>query len=364
MQGEAKVNESRIDHSSAGEWMSGKRRFLSALFGGRTDRISVGFTSSFVTLELMEQTEASLAQAHLDPAASLRLCHGAVELFKHDAVCPTYAVTHEAAALGQKVDWGDRENFPIGLDHPVQEPEDIKIPEDFLEKPTIRPVLDMISLAKKELGDRVAIVGKVMGAWTLLYHLHGVEQSLMDSVMEPDKIRRFIEILMQVPIMYGKAQIQAGADCVQIGDHAPRDLTRPEFYRDFLLPYHRIVTREMGCPILHHCCGNTVDRLQYYVQAGFDCFHLDTRVDAFEARRIVGDRMSLVGGINNPGTLLLGTTEDVKAQAKRACDAGLNIIASECAIPVRVPNANLIAITEGVQEYCREKDRMSRTPDS
>ena len=337
------------------EWMSGKRRFMSALFGGRTDRISVATPTSFVTLEMQELTGAYFPEAHRVPEKMVRLCHGAVEVLGHDAVCPTYSVINEAAALGQEVHWGDRENLPIALTHTVQEPEDIKIPEDFLEKPSIRCVLDAISLARRQLGDRVAIVGKVMGAWTLLYHLHGVEQSLMDTVLEPDKIRRFIDILMQVPILYGKAQIEAGADCIMLGDHAPRDLIRPEFVRDFLTPYQKIVIQELGCPMLHHCCGNTVDRLQYYIDAGFDCFHLDSKVDAFEAKRVVGDRLSLVGNINNPGTLFLGTPEDVKAEAKRVCEAGFNIIGPECAVPVRMPNANLIAITEAVLEYSREK---------
>lgn len=336
-----------------GEWMTGKRRFLSALFGGRTDRISVATPTSFVTLEMQELTEAHFPEAHLDPQAMVRLCHGAVEVLGHDAVCPTFTVISEAAALGREVHWGDRENLPVVLKHDIGDPSEIEIPEDFLEKPSIRRVLDAISLARKELGDRVAIIGKVMGAWTLLYHLHGTEQSLMDTVLEPDKIRRFIEVLKQVPLIYAKAQMEAGADCIMIGDHAPRDLIRPEFYRDFLLPYHKEVIKEIGIPILHHCCGNTVDRLHYYVEAGFDCFHLDSKVNAAVAKGIVGDRMSIVGNVNNPGTLLFGTPDDVKREARRACEAGINIVGPECAVPVRVTNANLAAITEAVREYCQ-----------
>jgi [methyl-Co(III) methanol-specific corrinoid protein]:coenzyme M methyltransferase len=267
-------------------------------------------------------------------------------------------VANEVEALGSKIDWGDRENLPAVVSQDISEPGEIIIPKNYLEKPSLRCVIDAISLARREFGNQVAVIGKSLGAWTLLYLLHGVEQSLVDSVVEPDKIHRFIEVLKQVTIVYARAQIEAGADCVMVGDHAPRDLTSPEFYRDFLLPYHKEIVEEIGAPIIHHCCGDTVDRLHYYVEAGFDCFHLDSAVNATEAKRIVGNRMSIVGNIDNPETLLLGTPEDVRRQARLACEAGLNIVGPECAIPLRVPNANMVAITEGVIDYCSSVQNM------
>ena len=332
---------------------------MSALHGGRTDRISVATPTSFVTVELQELTEAYFPDSHLNPHAMVRLCAGAVEIFGYDAVCPTFAVANEVEALGSRIDWGDMENLPAVLSQDVHEPAQIDIPSDYLEKPSIRCVLDAIGLARREFGDRVAIIGKSLGAWTLLYLLHGVESSLVDSVVDPDKVRRFVDVLKQITIMYAKAQIEAGADCVMVGDHAPRDLTSPEFYRDFLLPYHQEIVEEIGAPTIHHCCGDTVDRLHYYVEAGFDCFHLDSAVNATEAKRIVGDRMSIVGNIDNPVTLLLGTPEDVRREAVLACEAGIDIVGPECAIPLRVPNANMSAITEAVVDYCSSIENRS-----
>ena len=274
-------------------------------------------------------------------------------------MCPTFAVANEVEALGSKIDWGDMENLPTVLGQEVSEPAEITIPGDYLEKPSLRCVIEAIGMARKEFGDRIAIIGKSLGAWTLLYLLHGVQQSLVDSVVEPDKVRRFIDVLKQITVMYAKAQIEAGADCVMVGDHAPRDLTSPEFYRDVLLPYHKEIVEEIGAPIIHHCCGDTIDRLHYYVEAGFDCFHLDSAVNASDAKRIVGNRMSIVGNINNPETLLRGTPEDVRREARLACAAGIEIVGPECAIALRVPNANMSAITEGVLEYCSSTQNSS-----
>ena len=58
----------------------------------------------------------------------------------------------------------------------------------------------------------------------------------------------------------------------------------------------------------------------------------------------VGHRMCLVGNVNNAQTLLQGTPEDVRKQVRYAVEAGVNIIAPECAIPLTTPIANLKAL--------------------
>ena len=53
------------------------------------------------------------------------------------------------------------------------EPDDIKVPPDFLTHQDTRCVTEAIKILKKEYGDEVAIIGKTMGPWTLGYHCIG-----------------------------------------------------------------------------------------------------------------------------------------------------------------------------------------------
>jgi [methyl-Co(III) methanol-specific corrinoid protein]:coenzyme M methyltransferase len=69
-----------------------------------------------------------------------------------------------------------------------------------------------------------------------------------------------------------------------------------------------------------------------------------------ELKKVTGKGFSLVGGINNPETLLFGTPDDVKREAIFAAKAGVEILAPECAIPIRTPNKNLKAIVETAME--------------
>jgi len=327
--------------------MSAKRRFLAGILGGRTDRIPVGSPTSVATVEQMEMTGAAFPDVHLDAAKMARLAAGAYEILGYDAIMPVFSVSQESAALGCAVNWGELDMMPVATNHPFAEPEQIRIPADFLDLPPLKTVLDALHILRREYGSKAAIVGKVMGPWTLSYHLHGINDFLLETLTDPGKVRRFLDVLKAVPLIFGKAQIAAGADVLCLADHATGDLVRGTMYRDFLQPIHRELVQELGCPIVLHICGNTLDRLGYIADAGFDAFHFDSKVDAVAAVQAVGDRLSLVGNVNNPDVLYSGTPEQAEAQARAAVKAGVRIVGPECAVPLRTPIANLKAIRRG-----------------
>jgi [methyl-Co(III) methanol-specific corrinoid protein]:coenzyme M methyltransferase len=60
--------------------------------------------------------------------------------------------------------------------------------------------------------------------------------------------------------------------------------------------------------------------------------------------------MSLIGNIANKNVLFGGTPEDVYKQARYSIQAGVDILAPECAVPLQTPLANLKAIVEAAKE--------------
>ena len=89
---------------------------------------------------------------------------------------------------------------------------------------------------------------------------------------------------------------------------------------------------------------------ELFADAGFDGYNFEWQVDSKVAVAKVGHRMCLVGNVNNAQTLLQGTPEDVRKQVRYAVEAGVNIIAPECAIPLTTPIANLKALVAAVHE--------------
>jgi len=331
--------------------LSPRRRFLSGLLGGRKGkRISVGNPTSIVCHELMDRVGICFPEAHRDARQMAELAAAGYEVLGFDTIMPEFSVQQEAAALGCEVDWGNRDMMPDAKTHPVKEIEDIVIPDNLLEEPSIKVVLEAISLLRKEYADHIAIVGKVMGPWTICYHVVGVQDFLLMTITEPDKVRRFLDAYKEVTVTFANAQLQAGADAVVLPDHATGDLVSPKTYDEFLVPVHHEMLSRIGGPTILHVCGNCIDRLGIFAEEGYDAYHFEWQVDAREAVRIVNGRMSLVGNISNTQALLRGTPEDVYQQARYAIGAGVDILAPECAIPLQTPVANLKAIVAAAEE--------------
>ena len=325
---------------------SPKRRFLAALMGGPVDRIPVGNVVSIVTVELMQMSGAWFPHAHLNAGDMARLAATGHNLLGYDTVMPVFSVTQEAAALGCEMDWGDPMMMPGVRSHPFAQTDDLVLPDDWMSAPSIQVVLEALRLLRKALGDQVAIVGKVMGPWSLSYHMMGVEEFLISTLRNPVKARRSLELLKSVPITFGKAQLQAGADLICLADHATGGMVSPLMYRDMLLPIHQEIVGAIGGPVVLHCCGNTTDRLSYFADTGIDCYHFESQVDVADAVAAALGKMTLMGNINNPETMLRGSTDQVAAACWRAVEGGVQILSPECAVPLNTPLENLKTLVQ------------------
>ncbi len=325
---------------------------MSALYNGRKGtRPPVGNVTSIVCHDLMNLTGVSFPQAHTDANAMAELALAGHEIIGFDTVMPEYSVHQEAAALGCDVDWGTRDRMPDSRNFPYGDFSDVVIPENILEKPSMRVVLDALSILRRHVGGKAAVVGKVMGPWTLAYHMAGTQNFLLQVGMEEsEKITKMLRQLLPVTIAYAKAQFQAGADIVVIADHATGNLVGAYHYQEYLLPIHKELTAQIEGPLVLHVCGNCSDRLELFADAGFDGYHFEWQVDAKSAAERIGNRICLLGNVNNPQTLFQGTPEDVRKQVRYAVESGVNIIAPECAIPLATPIANLKALVAAAHE--------------
>ena len=326
--------------------LNSRNLVMSAMFGGRRGpRPAAGNPTSIACHELMDKAGVSFPAAHVDASAMAELALAGHELVGFDTVMPEYSVVQEAAAMGAQVDWGDRDRMPDVKDFPNADFSDVVVPADLLEKPACRVVLDALSILRRHVGGRAAVVGKVMGPWTMSYHMAGTQNFLLAVGMgETAKVTKMLRQLMPVTIAFINAQFAAGADIVVLADHATRNLVGPHHYEQLLLPIHQEITAQAGGPLILHVCGNCSDRLELFARTGVDAYHFEWAIDSREAVQRVGDRISLVGNVNNARTLLQGTPEDVYQQARYAIEAGVNIIGPECAIPLSTPLENLKAI--------------------
>lgn len=333
-----------------GEWMTPRRRFLSALFRGRVDKVPAATLSSVVTVEMMDLVDAPFPEAHLDAEKMARLAATAHEVLGMDNVMPVFHSQLEAHAMGAPTEWAEKDNWPSTSAPTIDDPDQIRIPSDFLQRPTMVAATGAIRLLRQRYPD-VGIVGKVYGPWSVGYALVGIENFLIDVMLDPDKIRRYLDKIVPACLMSARAQYEAGADAVMWCDHTTGDLCRAETYRDFLLEMHQRIAAEMGGPSIFHCCGKTIDRVDYFAEAGWDVFHFESQVDAREARAVAGERISLFGNLNNPTLLYQGTAEDVYQACIALLDAGVDGLAPEGSVPLITRKDRLQAINRAAVDW-------------
>jgi [methyl-Co(III) methanol-specific corrinoid protein]:coenzyme M methyltransferase len=334
--------------------MSPKRRFLTSLLGGKSDRVPVGNVVSVVTVEQMRMVNAWFPEAHSNPEVMARLAAAGHEILGFDTVMPVFSVVQEAAALGCQIDWGDQDNMPTVRTHPFAETASFRLAEGWLEAPSIQVVLQALRLLRQRLGDRVAIVGKVMGPWTLSYHMMGVEEFLITTKLDPARSLGSMQALKNVTLTFARAQIQAGADIICLADHATGGMISPSMYRDMLLPLHQEIFAAIGAPSVLHCCGNTTDRVKFFAESGVDCFHFESQVNLETAVAAARGKMTLMGNINNPTLLLTGSRTDVLRACRQAIDGGVQILSPECAVPLYTPIQNLQALVEAASLWVKD----------
>ena len=126
-----------------GEWMTSRRRFLSAITGGRVDKVPAASLSSVVTLDGMDLVDAHFPEAHLDAELMARLAGTSHDQLGLDTVMPVFHSQLEASALGADTWWGEVDNWPAPKSHVLTDPEDFKIPDDYLKKPSFEAALGL-----------------------------------------------------------------------------------------------------------------------------------------------------------------------------------------------------------------------------
>jgi len=333
--------------------MTSRERVLAALRREPVDRTPVVNPTSVATVELMDLVDAPFPEANREPELMARLAATGHTELGFDSIMPVFSIIQESSALGCKIQWEQKDNWPtVKMKEPIWEtPDDIRIPDDFLDHPDTRCVIEAIRILRGQFGDEVAIIGKTMGPWSLGYHCFGVEPFLLLSLDDPDKTKLCLERMKESTIAFGLAQIEAGADALTLPDHATGDLVSGEYYKRYLQELHSEFAERLRVPLILHICGRTVDRMGYIAQTGMAAFHYDSKNEPAESMEAVDGRIALVGNVNNPQTLYAKEPSDVEEEVRKNLEAGVQMVGPECAIPLQTSLANLLAIRETVDEW-------------
>jgi uroporphyrinogen decarboxylase len=189
--------------------------------------------------------------------------------------------------------------------NPVRTERDVERLADVDVQEALGSILAAVRLVRAELPGRVALIGFAGAPFTVAsYAIEGGSSRHFVETKRfmygaPDAWHGLMDRLRRVTATYLAAQVEAGAQMVQVFDSWVGTLNA-EDYRRFVLPHQRAlftVLRTLGVPVIHFGLG-TGHLLELLREAGGDVIGLDWRTPLDEGWRRVGEDRGIQGNLD------------------------------------------------------------------
>jgi len=270
---------------------------------------------SFVTLC---KTPELACEVTLQPLARFPL--DAAILFSDILTIP------DAMGLGLSVHEGEGPK----LARPVRSLSDIEklaIPDPETE---LRYVMDAVRLIRRELNNRVPLIGFAGSPWTLAcYMIEGEGSSSFArakalALDDPSTMHRLLDVVARSVASYLAAQAAAGAQALMVFD-TWGGLLAPDMFREFSLRYLSQIAQSIksdktarDVPLILFSKGAN-GHLEALADTGCAALGLDWTISLGDARTRVGSRVALQGNLDP--AVLHARPETIRAEVKNALDS-------------------------------------------
>jgi uroporphyrinogen decarboxylase len=215
-------------------------------------------------------------------------------------------------ALGQKVEFVEGEGPRL---EPIRSADDLEKLNPAKAAAGYAPVLETVRRVKAELPAETALIGFAGAPWTVATYMiegqGGTEFAITKRLSHEDPIlfRRLIELLVEATTQYLIAQIDAGAELLQLFDSWAGALAEDDFEAWSIAPARAIVAAvkaaRPGVPIIGFPRGAGAMLAPYAEETGVDAVSLDTSMPLAWAAKALGDTVALQGNLD-PVLLLVG----------------------------------------------------------
>mgnify|MGYP000845344316 CR=1 FL=1 len=204
------------------------------------------------------------------------------------------------------------------------------------------------ALFREKVGGVKLIEGWVEGPIALAADLRGINHVMMDFFEDPGFVHDLMAFAVETGLAFAKAQIEAGADIIGVGD-AAASLVGPMIYGEYVWQYEsRLIEgiQAAGGMARLHICGNTSPILEGMGRLGCEIVDLDHMVSMADARAAMGPDQVLLGNIDPVSLLRNGTPKGIRTAltgCRAACGAPY-IVSAGCEVVRDTPLENLRAM--------------------
>lgn len=331
--------------------MTSRERYLAMILGEKVDIVPrVPILMQFAA-EYIGSNYGAFASDHRILAEANIRC---AEEFGFDQLSAISDPYRETQGFGAEIEYVT-DGVPRCKKPPLADTRDLsvlKIP-DPMKSERMRDRVDAVRLMKERTGDIYSIMGWIEGPAAEAADLRGVGTFLMDMLDDADFSCHLMDICLDNAIAFARAQIEAGADTIGVGDAIASQMS-PDMYTRLILPREKALVdaiHSMGGLVKLHICGDITHLLPGIATLGIDIIDIDHMVDMAETRRILGKAVTLTGNIDPAGGILYGKPDRIREIMRATYRTAGNpyLVNAGCEIPSGTPNENLKALCEPMQ---------------
>lgn len=358
--------------------MTSKERMLTALTLGKPDRLPVTihqwqsyhlehYMQGMSELEAFRRTGLDASVTYYPPVyLESDVWQVRSEPFEHQGVnMRKFAISTPEGDLSYTEGFDDK---TVWIMEPlIKQDEDIYLlkkyhPMAMIDKKAVARLYDTI-------GDqgilRMLIQGRQAGCWQDACCLAGTEEMIYATFDKPDWVHEFMQILLDIKLKFIEENlVGVPIDLVETGGGAGSNtVISPQIHRDFCLPYDRRLheaLHQAGHKVVYHTCGGMTKILDLIVANGCDASEtLSPKAiggditDPTMVKKQIGDRLCLIGGMDQFNVLTYGSSEDIRREVFRlfaALGEGGGYILSASDHFFDAPAQNLVAFANAARE--------------
>jgi uroporphyrinogen decarboxylase len=203
-------------------------------------------------------------------------------------------------------------------------------------------------LLRQKAGNDYPVIGWVEGCIAEAADLRGLNELMLDLASEEEYLDELFPIIHEQQKRFAKAQLDAGADFIGVGN-AAASLIGPDLYRRYGLSWDKAIVdyiHQNGGRVKLHICGNISSLLEPLQEVLPDILDIDWMVDFGTAVKLFEGKAAVNGNMDPVEVMMRGSVETVE-NAVRACVRAGNsttLIAAGCEVPAAAPIENLVAM--------------------
>ncbi len=334
-----------------------KERLYKALRKQEVDRIPCicpGGMMNMIVEDIMDKTGCQWPDAHSDAVLMAKLSAGMYEFGGFENYGVPFCMTVEAEAMGASVIMGSRVNEPRIDKYPISSVAEWRKLKriEVEDNKRINVTLEAINILKNK-NNAVPIVGNLIGPVSLASSL--VEPTIFykEIIKKRELCHEFMEFVTENLIVFGKAQIAAGADVIAISDpSATGEILGPKLFHEYGVRYINKIVKELRplfkTGLIVHICGRLKSIYDELNELESDAISFDSITSVKEVKGTVNNK-SIMGNVS---TLALekNTPEEIKDASRYCIESGANILSPACGIGTRTPLVNVQAMVSACKE--------------